>query len=308
MDKRPVVSRETVSLAALLQQGRARLASVFPLPEAQAILRRLLSHYWPGWEAIWLATRGAAPFPPEKLSAWQAALHRLAQGEPLAYVLGEVEFGGLSLKVAPGVFIPRPETEEWAFWVARQLTALSPRTVLDVGTGSGALALFLARAFPSARVFAVDKSPLALSIAAQNAERLGLAVQWALRTFGLEPLPADWPTEWDLIVSNPPYIPWTFWDQTEPRVRSYEPPEALFCRDFSLYAKLGAFASSYLSEKGLLVCEIFPPYADEIKNNFERLGFKVHLYCDFQGRARWVVAYRGEFFTFAPASGSSSAR
>ncbi len=123
MDKQPVVSRETVSLAALLRQGRAQLGAVFSLPEARAILRRLLSHYWPGWEAVWLASRGEAPFPPEKLPAWQSALQRLAQGEPLAYVLGEVEFGGLPLKVAPGVFIPRPETEEWAFWVARQVAA-----------------------------------------------------------------------------------------------------------------------------------------------------------------------------------------
>ncbi len=308
MDKQPIVSCETISLAVLFQQGRDRLSSVVSPPEARAIVRRLLSHYWPEWEAVWLASRGEAPFPPEKLPAWQSALHRLAQGEPLAYVLGEVEFGGLSLRVIPGVFIPRPETEEWASWVVRQVAALPPRTVLDVGTGSGALALFLARAFPSAQVFAVDKSPLALSVAAQNAQRLGLTVQWALRTFGAEPLPAGWPTEWDLIVSNPPYIPWTFWDQTEPQVRDHEPPEALFCRDFSLYAKLGAFASSHLSEKGLLVCEVFPPYADEIKNCLESFGFKVRLYCDFQERARWVVAYRGEFFTFAPASGSSSAR
>lgn len=272
------------------------------------MVRRLLSHLWPGWEAIWLATRGEASLPPEKRSAWQAALHRLAQGEPLAYVLGEVEFGGLALKIVPGVFIPRPETEEWAFWVVRQLAASPPRTVLDVGTGSGALALFLASAFPSAEVFALDKSPLALSVAAQNARRLGLSVKWAQLTFGHESLPADWPASWDLMVSNPPYIPWSFWNETDPRVRHFEPPEALFCSDFSLYATLGEFAHKFLSERGLLVCEVFPPLGQEVASLFQKFSLSSVILHDFHGRARWIAACKGEFPTFAPASGSSSAR
>lgn len=308
MDKQPVVSRETFSLAALLQEGRSRLASVGPPAEVRVLLRRLLSHFWPGWEAAWLASRGAAPFPAEKFSAWQAALDRLARGEPLAYVLGEVEFGGLRLKVSPGVFIPRPETEEWAHWVVRQVAPSPPRAVLDVGTGSGALALFLARAFPAARVFAIDRSPLALSVAAQNARHLDLAVEWAQVTFGRQPLPADWPVLWDLIVSNPPYIPWSSWGETAPQVRHFEPPEALFCSDLSLYSTLGEFAHKFLSERGLLVCEVFPPLAREVESSFQSFPLSAVTFHDSQGRARWIAVCKGELLTFAPASGSSSAR
>lgn len=313
MDSRTVVSRETSSLATLRRQALERLAEVYPEAEARAMTRRLLTHFWPGWEAAWLTSGGQAPFPPSKLLLWESAIQRLLGGEPLAYIVGQVSFGGLPLQIVPGVFIPRSETEEWACWTARLLSPTPPRTILDVGSGSGALALFFASQFPEAQVFAVDKSPLAVEVARANAEALSLSVEVRRLQFGKEELPSDWPPVWDLVVANPPYIPWSAWRETEERVRLHEPPDALFCADLSLMEVLGQLCIRSLSERGICVVEIFPLHADLVSTIWSAMGLKTRVFLDAFGRMRWIVAWRGmtdaeDFSTFAPTAGSSSAR
>ncbi|MEN2992933.1 MAG: peptide chain release factor N(5)-glutamine methyltransferase [Bacteroidia bacterium] len=279
---------QPLSLAELRQQALAQLTSIYPLAEAQALVRRLLRHFLPDWEQRWLTSGGKAPFPLSLYASWERALQRLQNREPLAYILGQVEFAGLTLRLRPGVFIPRPETEEWALWTVKRLSPAPPQTILDIGTGSGALALLFAQAFPNARVYAVDKSPFACQTARANAQRLGLHLQLACLAFGQSPLPSNWPQKWDLILANPPYIPWTYWEATDPVVRAYEPPEALFCQDTALYKCIAEFAATHLSSTGAGVVELFPPLAQEVKALFEALGLLAELHYDFSGRLRWL--------------------
>lgn len=281
-------SRPVVTLYQLRREALCQLEAAYAVSEAKALVRALLSHFLPTWRELWLSSRGEAPFPEHLYPLWQEAINRLLRYEPLAYITGKVAFGEMELKVAPGVFIPRPETEEWAYALSDTLKKTPPQLILDVGTGSGALAIFFARTFPQAQVFAVEKSRLALQIAAENIIRSGMSVRIYRHAFGEEPLPADFPNEWDLIVSNPPYIPWDRYSETDLNVRLYEPPEALFCRSWELYQHLATYAREHLRINGILAVELFPPAAEEIASLWRKEGFSVILHSDSRGQWRWI--------------------
>ena len=151
----------------------------------------------------WLIAHDDARVPADALQRFESHAGRRAAGEPLAYVLGEKEFHGLTLHVAPGVLVPRPDTETLVTWALALLPVGDGCHVADLGTGSGAIALALKTARPQAQVVAVDASAPALAQARANGKRLGLAVDWRLGDW-CGGLPADVPFE--LIVSNPPYI------------------------------------------------------------------------------------------------------
>ena len=157
---------------------------------------------------------------------------RRAQREPLQHIVGTVEWGGLTLKVDRRALIPRPETEELLELVLARLTQVGGAAlrVLDLGTGSGALALALAKAWPSARVTAVDASEEALALARENAVALGLAERVEfLKSNWFAALPAD--AVFDLIVSNPPYLTEAELAAAEPEVRLHDPWAALVAPD-----------------------------------------------------------------------------
>lgn len=153
----------------------------------------------------WLIAHDDQPLAAESFSPFAADIARRADGVPLAYLLGEREFHGLRLRVTPDVLDPRPDTETLVDWALERLAAPSmPPTaeVVDLGTGSGAIALAIAHRHPAARVTATDLSPKALAVAQGNAQRLGLAVQWAEGAWW-SALPGR---RFLLAVSNPPYI------------------------------------------------------------------------------------------------------
>jgi release factor glutamine methyltransferase len=155
----------------------------------------------------WLLAHADDPLPPAVVSRLMPWLARRAAGEPLAYLLGEKEFHGLMLKVCPDVLVPRPDTETLVDWALERLRdppssrPASPQ-VLDLGTGSGAIALALKHAHPAAQLTASDTSPAALSVASGNALRLGLDVRFRLGTWWQ----AVAGQRFDIAVSNPPYI------------------------------------------------------------------------------------------------------
>lgn len=161
--------------------------------DAQTLLGHLA-----GQGRAWLITHGDAELP-----GAEAALRRLADGEPLAHLTGWQPFHGLQLQVSPDTLIPRPDTETLVDWALALLADLpgQPR-VVDLGTGSGAIALALKAACPRAEVVAVDLSPDALAVARGNGQRLSLAVDWRQGSW-FEPLAGE---VFDLVVSNPPYI------------------------------------------------------------------------------------------------------
>ena len=160
----------------------------------------LLAHQL-GRTRAWLLAHSDAPVPDS------AVLHRMfarrAAGEPLAYLVGEREFHGLSLRVTPDVLVPRPDTETLVDWALDSLSVLTAPRVVDLGTGSGAIALAIKHACPHAQVHATDSSPAALAVAHDNGERLALPVNWHLGDWWQAPDPA---LRFDLAVANPPYV------------------------------------------------------------------------------------------------------
>ena len=166
--------------------------------DAQLMLGHLL-----GQPRAWLLAHDDEPLTADQASNWQALLDRRSAGEPLAYVLGEWTFCGLSLQVSPAVLVPRPETEGLVEWALACLQTAPSHQVLDLGTGSGAIALAIASMHPRAQVHATDTHEGALAIARSNAVRLGLSIQFSQ---------GDWwgavaaGQRFGLVVSNPPYI------------------------------------------------------------------------------------------------------
>ncbi|MCE9660198.1 MAG: peptide chain release factor N(5)-glutamine methyltransferase [Burkholderiales bacterium] len=182
------------TVAEALAQARAR--GVAPL-DARLMLGRLL-----GQSPTRLIAHDEQPLG-EAVARWADWLERRARGEPLAYLLGEKEFHGLMLEVTPDVLVPRPETELLVDWAGELLRGRpEPATVVDLGTGSGAIALAVKHAHPLAQVTATDVSAAALGVARRNAERLGLEVEFVEASWwqGLEG------RSFAIVVANPPYI------------------------------------------------------------------------------------------------------
>lgn len=191
-----------MTIDAWLAEANKRLAGQTDTPalEAQVLLSEVV-----GRRRAWIAAHGEASLSDEQLARLEASLRRRVSGEPLPYILGHWEFYGLDLIVTPAVLIPRPETEllvEQALAWLRCSPADRPR-VVDVGTGSGCIAIALATHRPGLRLIASDISPAALEVARQNARRCGLAGQIAFIQANL--LPPGGP--YDLICANLPYIP-----------------------------------------------------------------------------------------------------
>lgn len=170
----------------------------------------------------------AEPFPADRRRALEEAINRKAQGVPAQYIIGEQEFYGRPFEVTPAVLIPRPETELLVEAVLKYGRELTPRPdgglkVVDIGTGSGAIAITLALQSKGWDVLASDISPDALEVAARNAKKLGAQVEFRQGNL-LEPFAGTGP---DVLVSNPPYIPAEDIEELQPEVRDYEPRTAL---------------------------------------------------------------------------------
>ncbi len=242
-----------------------------------------------------LYARPNRPVPPAAVQQYEALVERHAQGEPLQHVLGHTSFYGLRIQVSPAALVPRPETETV---VAQALDALSdvdaPR-ILDVGTGSGCIALALKHERPDARVYACDVSPDALALARTNRESLGLEVQLLEADLQAEGIPAALPGALDLLVSNPPYIPDAEADTLPSTVREYDPALSLFAGEDPLcyYRPLLRWGKALCRPGGAVVCEAHAEYADAVAALFRRGGLAgVTVDADLSGRPRGVKGRR----------------
>lgn len=219
---------------------------------------------------------------------------RLADNEPVQYVLGVADFCGRQYHVEPGILIPRPETEHLCRLITKHVAIGSAnRKVLDIGTGSGCIAITLALDIPNSQVTAWDISPIALRVAKGNAEQLGAQVNvvendMLQQTYQVAP-------QWDLIVSNPPYICDSEADQMEANVLDYEPEIALFVPDddpLKFYVPIMNFAQSALHPGGQLWLETNPLYEEIIEERLLELGFNVTAHDDQFGKTRFIQAIR----------------
>ncbi len=217
---------------------------------------------------------------------------RLVNHEPIQYILGETEFYGLKFRVNPAVLIPRPETEELVDWIIRDHKN-SALTIVDVGTGSGCIAVTLAKNLSQSTVYALDVSKQALEQAKANAELNQVAVQF----FKTDVLKQAWPVfpkQPNLIVSNPPYVTRKEQTRMQANVLDHEPSLALFVSDddpLLFYREIATQARNLLTDDGWLYFEINEAFGNQTATLLEALGYRqIELRADINGKHRMLKA------------------
>lgn len=219
-------------------------------------------------------------------------LLRLRKNEPIQYIRGITNFLGRPFSVAPGVLIPRPETEELVELIIRENHMIAPR-ILDVGTGSGCIAVSLSLEIPHAQVVAWDISEDALLMARHNNEKMGADVLFekrdVLEDVGLQ-------QRFDYVVSNPPYVTESEKDGMEPNVLEWEPELALFVPDgdpLRFYRRIAALGEILLNPGGKLYFEINRMYGSPMVNMLDEMGYnEPRIIKDISGNDRIVTAYK----------------
>ena len=255
---------EAPSLRTLVSDRGRRLAAVGIQPDEARLDAELLARHVLGWDRATFIVNEAGPVLPGFERAYATLCERRERREPMAYILGRCEFWGLEFDVTPAVLIPRPETEQIVEEaLARYAGTGGPDRILDVGTGSGCLAVTLAREFPRARVVATDLSQEALAVASRNARRHGVERRVA---FAEGSLFAPVEGLFDLIVSNPPYVPEHDREILQPEIRDHEPALALFAGSDGLEAirPMVALARGHLRWEGWLIFEFGFGQADAV--------------------------------------------
>jgi release factor glutamine methyltransferase len=277
--------------------GDARSWAVEKLAKARmkspALSADLLLGFTLGWNRVRIISHTEQPIAEDLWNHYKDLVARHASGEPLHYITGEREFYGLSFRVTPAVLIPRPETEvlvEKSVELMRSLS--SPVRFVDVGAGSGCIAVSIAHAVPSAIGWAVDISGDALEIARKNAVRHGVADRIQLvRGDLLECFPPE--PRFNFVLSNPPYVPLQEYDNLPLDVRDFEPHLALFGGESGLeiYSRLIPGVPSLLVPGGYLLVESGAGQAEQIRKLAEKAGLSVEIILkDLQGIPRCLVA------------------
>lgn len=229
----------------------------------------------------------------DKLAIWDEVLADLQQEKPIQYIFGRAYFYGLTFNVNENTLIPRPETEELVEWIINSVEADKLIRILDIGTGSGCIGITLAKELPNAQVTLMDVSPKALEMATRNAKENGVEVQAILQdVLALEQLPA----QYDVIVSNPPYVRNLEKVEIKKNVLDYEPHLALFVEDddaLIFYRKIATLANDNLQEGGMLFYEINQYLGAETVALFQSLLFTaIELRKDMVGNDRMIKAIK----------------
>ncbi|MDA8430083.1 MAG: peptide chain release factor N(5)-glutamine methyltransferase [Geobacteraceae bacterium] len=245
-----------------------------------------------GLDRVGLYLNFEKPLTDEELASYRAMVTRRGRREPLQHILGSQEFFGMEFEVTPDVLIPRHDTETLVHEALKRLPGAA--SVLDIGTGSGCIAVSLAKQLPLAAVTAIDISGAALTVARRNAERNGVAIEF-LQGSLCEPVTGRC---FDLIVSNPPYIPRNDIEQLEPEVRDFDPRGALDggADGLDIYRVLIPSALLCLNPSGWLLLEVGAGQASDVAGLFRSMtGFdEAVTVCDPGGIERVVGAQRKE--------------
>ena len=270
---------------------RARLQPLYDAEEAAAIAKLFLENAT-GFSYTQALTRNPE-IPMVTAKMINEATTQLAKGKPVQHVLGRTRFLGRSFRCDARALIPRPETEELVSWILKDFSGNTGLQILDVGTGTGCIAVSLALELPGAAVTALDLSPDALVLARINAEALGASVIFRQGDFLSGNRELFSPQTFDVIVSNPPYIPQKEAETLHRNVREYEPHLALFVpdNDALVFYRALAEARVLLKENGVMYCETHRDLAEETAALFWEAGFRnVEVREDIFGAPRMVRA------------------
>ena len=263
-----------------------RIGEVYDAREARNVVNELFRHYL-NLSAADLVVKANDTVSESQMLLIYKAAKRIAQHEPLQYVLGFAYFFGMDLHVNSSVLIPRPETEELVRWI---LETIKPNnhSVLDIGTGSGAIALALKKAQPNWSVCGVDVSKEALQVARRNSTELELEVEWKEVDILSGNLPAG---NWNCIVSNPPYITVSEGNEMRTSVVQHEPHLALFVpeNDPLLFYRRILELANQCEKVNQVFFEIHENYSNETFALGESMGWKGELKKDLQGKSRMLL-------------------
>ena len=277
------------TLRQLLNNSRERLTPIYGAGETDWLLRTVMEHV-KGWDRVELVLRADKEVSDFTIGRVNEAVDRLVAGEPVQYIYGDTYWYGMQLKVTPDVLIPRPETEELVDLIVKD-NPQSDLHVLDVCTGSGCIAVALAKTLKFPEVSAIDISDAALKIASENASIQKVKVD--LRKADALALP-DLKDEYDLIVSNPPYVMESEKKGMDKNVLDHEPHIALFVPDsdpLKFYTAIADFAMNALKDNGRLYFELNPLTADTLADNMRKQGWNdVQLLPDMHSRIRFLTA------------------
>lgn len=273
----------------------AALSPKYGEGEAKAMVRLIFENL-KGWTPVDLAIKANEPVSDFIQGKIRNVVDRALQSEPLQYIFGNAWFYGMNIKVTPDVLIPRPETAQLVDRIVDDNPGKDLR-VIDLGTGSGCIALALSRNLAFSDVMALDISEKALDVARENADKLKAGVRFIQGDIlNLQAVKELDNRKFDIIVSNPPYIADHERGQMEDNVLLHEPSLALFVPDsdtLKFYVPILLFAADHLAPGGHVYFEINPLYAKELADKAKSIGFgNVELMKDFQGSDRFLIASR----------------
>lgn len=282
------MQQQKYTMQKTIQHIRAELAPYYPQTEISGFIQLIMDSVL-GLSYTQLILEKERVLKSKECECINSIVNRLKKYEPIQYILGTTLFYGLMLDVAPGVLIPRPETEELVSWISK--TKLPERAkIIDIGTGSGCIALALKNELTDAELLGVDVSGEALALAANNAQKNNLEVTFKKADI-LQWNNIIWP-QFDVVVSNPPYVLDSEKKQMQANVLEYEPQLALFVNDndpLVFYRNIAQFAQQQLKKGGLLFFEINENMGDEMEKLVKQLEFSnVELRCDINGKTRML--------------------
>lgn len=283
-----------MTVSELRNKFQQQLTSIYSTRESELIIKQLLCTRLNFTSGDWLLNLNTE-LDFQAIDLLELDLQRLLKEEPLQYVLGETVFCDLLLKCSPAALIPRPETEELVSWILQENENL-PMSVMDIGTGTGCIPLSLKNKRPNWEVQGVDISPDALELAKTNASTLNLDVAFHYMDILSSENSFANEMKFDIIVSNPPYIPFDEQDLMNRNVVNHEPSLALFVPNddpLVFYRAIASFAEKSLNPQGRVYFEVHELFANEVTTLLHEAGFSnIQLRKDLQGKLRMICSQR----------------
>ena len=271
-----------------------KLSALYPSNEIKNITEMIFEHFM-GWDKMTLRSNNKSTLSESELLLFHKALKRLLKNEPVQHITGQVEFYSLPFKVNKHVLIPRPETEELVDLVIKECSG--SETILDIGTGTGCIPISLKKQLKNTLVYGVDVSGDALAIARDNAALNSAEVTFVKEDIlQMSSIKDSLKKEFDVIISNPPYITNSEKELMSENVLTFEPHIALFIEDdepLLFYDKIGHLAYDNLSSGGKLYFEINEHYGNQTMKLLKSIGFShIRLIKDLQNKDRIIAAIR----------------